>query len=83
MLARLFAWLADKLGITECITDARLQSEWQYRQLEEKLIEIQAQLSAMQVDKQRAKPQEKHKAPTLHDYEASQRAVLDEFKEQQ
>jgi hypothetical protein len=77
-VAAVFVWLSDMLGIET----ARKQSEWQFRELEGKLTEIQARLSAMQVDKPRAKAQEKHKAPTIHDYEASQRATLEEFKEQ-
>lgn len=77
MLAKFFDWLNRKLEMTA----HRQQSEWQFRSLEKKLIEIQTQLNAMQVDKLKVYVQTKAK-PTPMDYESSQQAALDEFKEQ-
>ena len=77
MLAKLFDWLNRKLEMTA----HRQQSEWQFRSLEQKLIEIQSQLNAMQVDKLEVYVQDKAK-PVAMDYESSQQAALDEFKDE-
>jgi hypothetical protein len=78
-VSRFFAWLSEQLGIT----DARKQSEWQFRQLEEKLAEIKLQtIPKISIPPGNKKIAAVRQAPTIHDYESSQRAVLDEFKEQ-
>ena len=77
MLAKFFDWLNRKLEMTA----HRQQSEWQFRQLEQKLVEIQSQLNAMQVDKLKVYVQDKAK-PVAMDYESSQQAALDEFKDE-
>ena len=77
MVERIFAWLRSELGIIDFID----HYEWQFRQLEQKLIEIQSQLNAMQVDKLKVYVQDNAK-PVAMDYESSQQAALDEFKDE-
>lgn len=86
MIDRLFAWLSDRLGIT----DNRKQSEWQYRQLEEKLQEIQSQLNAIQIDKLKVYVQKQADKPKIADLmrvmvmdlDTEQLAALEDFKDE-
>lgn len=74
---KVFTYLSVRLGIE----GLRCETEWHYRQLEKKLLEIQEQLNAMQVDKLKVYVNEKPKIMMQMDYESSQVAALEEFKE--
>lgn len=74
---KVFTYLSVRLGIE----GLRCETEWHYRQLEKKLLEIQEQLNAMQLDKLKVYVNEKPKIPMQMDYESSQVAALEEFKE--
>lgn len=74
-----FTWLSVHLGIE----GIRQASNWQYRQLEAKLVEIQSQLNAMQVDKLKVfvREQKDKPKPVAVDFETSQVLTMEEFKE--
>ena len=78
LTSKLFAWLRKWLGI-EIV---RQEMEWHSRSIEEKLIEIQSQLNAMQVDKLKVyvREQKDKPKPVAVDYEASQQQTLKEFE---
>jgi hypothetical protein len=75
---KVFIFLSVRLGIE----GGRQETEWHYRQLEAKLLEIQEQINAMQVDRLKVYVNEKPKIMMQMDYESSQVAALEEFKEQ-
>lgn len=77
MIKAIFAWIGVQLGIAHLATIA----EFYHRQLEEKLIELQDQLNAIQKDKLKFYVDKPKPRAAAMDYEASQRATLEEFKE--
>jgi hypothetical protein len=73
----IFQWLRMMLGIDRNLAE----SKFQFRVLEEKINWLQNSLNAMQVDKLKVYVQDKAK-PVAMDYESSQQAALDEFKDE-
>lgn len=72
------AWLRELLGLE---TD-RKQSEWQFRQLEERCIRLESMLDAIQMNKLKFYADKGPARMPVIDFETSQKMALEEFKEQ-